>query len=343
MEEIGEDIKASVDLAAGFIQRSIDVHNGRGSAHSFSWWLNPDMGWHLPYPETTGYLLPTLIDWRHRYDDFGPMGRSCAQWLVDCQHRDGWWHAGLYKKLGPSVFNTAVIAQGILKAHSIWDDYSESLEAAYDWLLDQLDDQGEFHQFGYRGHHFPTYYTRVAWSMIEGGLHMNKPELLNAGDRILEQLRPRFKKDSIARSGFYPNKAADLHTVAYALRGWIESMNLLGRESNLVDGLLAYFEASWPKSSRWPARLWPDDHSFVNPTGEAQMALVLLRSGKRPDFIPSLIEQLISYQKQDGPAKGGFPGSVPFWKGYMPLRYPNWAAKFYLDLVKEIDILNSKL
>jgi hypothetical protein len=29
--------------------------------------------------------------------------------------------------------------------------------------------------------------------------------------------------------------------------------------------------------------------------------------------------------------RGGIKGSHPIWGGYDPFRYPNWAAKFFID------------
>jgi hypothetical protein len=48
-----------------------------------------------------------------------------------------------------------------------------------------------------------------------------------------------------------------------------------------------------------------------------------------------ILEYLSSVQSKKGPSAGGLPGSYPFWGAYLRGRYPNWAAKFYIDLLME--------
>ncbi len=48
----------------------------------------------------------------------------------------------------------------------------------------------------------------------------------------------------------------------------------------------------------------------------------------------ALLEGLAAIQDTESPfteSNGGIGGSEPIWKGYFPLSYINWAAKFYLD------------
>jgi hypothetical protein len=54
---------------------------------------------------------------------------------------------------------------------------------------------------------------------------------------------------------------------------------------------------------------------------------LFLEAGKKT------LKALLELQKKSGKARGGLPGSKPFWGSYMPLRYPNWAAKFLTDAI----------
>ena len=38
------------------------------------------------------------------------------------------------------------------------------------------------------------------------------------------------------------------------------------------------------------------------------------------------------------PTRGGIKGSHPIWGGYDPFRYPNWAAKFFVDALLASDL-----
>ena len=80
--------------------------------------------------------------------------------------------------------------------------------------------------------------------------------------------------------------------------------------------------------------------------GLAQIALVWLRlfeyTNDRAYFHPAtkVIDYLKSKQVLSGfipNIKGALAGSYPITGAYMPLAYPNWSAKFYIDLLlKEI-------
>src|SRR5437867_1603827 len=64
------------------------VQRGRGgSCGSFSL----IRGWSLPYPETTGYLIPTLLDAASRLDreEAREAAHSCGAWLLSIQRSDG--------------------------------------------------------------------------------------------------------------------------------------------------------------------------------------------------------------------------------------------------------------
>ena len=91
------------------------VRPGGGSAAYFS----PLAGWSRPYPETTGYLIPTLLRLGQEYPADG--GENAAlragRWLLEIQRPEGAWNGGLHPPRGggkPSVFNTGQVLDGML-------------------------------------------------------------------------------------------------------------------------------------------------------------------------------------------------------------------------------------
>lgn len=332
------DRDQALEEVMGFLKRSIQVHDGHGSAHSYSYWMNPENGWHLPYPETTGYMLETLVQYGQKDPDFLNLADRCAKWLQRIQNDDGWYYRGLHPSNGPSVFNTAIIAQGLLR-------YGKEVEArkAYDWLLQVQQPDGRFDRYGYRDQHFPTYYTRVAWSMIEGGLQFNDGNLMQRGEKVLEQLLPNMKGKIIQNAGFRRAGGASLHTIAYCMRGWLECLQLLQRESSHLIDRLDYFEKLYSGKNQWPGECFPHRYRFRCPVGEAQMLLCYVRANRRLAFHDEIMSDLIKAQKKKGPARGALPGSIPHWGPYMRLKYPNWGAKFLADvLMIEGPLRNSK-
>ncbi|MDZ7691015.1 MAG: hypothetical protein U5K69_07735 [Balneolaceae bacterium] len=92
-------------------------HKKGGSRAHF----NPVTGWGNPYPETTGYIIPTLIDYAREYDDqkARKVALNFGEWLLAIQNEKGYWNGGLYpaKKDNPSVFNTGQILFGMIRLY----------------------------------------------------------------------------------------------------------------------------------------------------------------------------------------------------------------------------------
>jgi hypothetical protein len=135
------------------------------------------------------------------------------------------------------------------------------------------------------------------------------------------------------------------HTIAYATRGILE-VGLAASNSAFVDAAARIARAvaqAQRDDGALPGRLdaaWKSAARWTCVTGNAQMAIVWQRiaretgdrsmlpaAGKANRFNMSV--QDIS--TQDPGIRGGIPGSHPRGGGYMTNRYPNWAAKFFMD------------
>jgi hypothetical protein len=99
-----------------------------------------------------------------------------------------------------------------------------------------------------------------------------------------------------------------------------------------------------------PGRLdaeWRSAASWSCVTGNAQMAIIwqrLARETGDASWLPAAqrANQFnLSVQDRASPdpdVRGGIPGSHPRGGGYMTHRYPNWAAKFFMDaLMLQLD------
>lgn len=62
-------------------------------------------GWHVSYPEVTGYLLPTMLAW-----GAGDLAERCADWLLKQQNENGSFN-GLDGT--PRPFDTSAIIEGL--------------------------------------------------------------------------------------------------------------------------------------------------------------------------------------------------------------------------------------
>jgi len=135
------------------------------------------------------------------------------------------------------------------------------------------------------------------------------------------------------------------HTIAYAIRGFIEVAVLLGEERYLRAAEKAA-RGLMEKQRRdgWLAGTyddgWTPTASYACVTGVAQMALCWLRLAQigGDKSYRDAAWRAIAYVKRtqrlednDHVVRGAIPGSAPIWGSYSRFEFPNWAAKFFAD------------
>ena len=88
-----------------------------------------------PYPEVTGYYIPTLLRWGYR-----DLAVSYARWLCSIQHEDGAWYDTEDKD--SYIFDTAQILKGLLAARKWYPQADEHIKKGCDWILSCMDEDG---------------------------------------------------------------------------------------------------------------------------------------------------------------------------------------------------------
>lgn len=327
--------------ALDWVARSIETNQGRGSSACL--FLGK---WSPPYPETTGYLIETLLDYagflgEPVWQDFA---LQCGDWLLEVQHADGSFPS-LYANSGqPSVFNTGMALFGLSRLSKMEDPggkFSSSVRRAIDWMLAQLNEEGSWPHHSYVPGFIPSYYTRAIWGVLEAGRALGDRSADERMAKALAFFEGRMGENGTVKHwGFHPGKPAFTHTIAYTWRGFWESALLLERQDILPavqKGLTALGEME-----RLPGRLAEDgtpDFSFSCLTGNAQLSVL---AGKVFEFTGNkrflkmaerfFLETAVHQVKRTRSVYcGGIAGSYPIWGPYQRLRYPNWAVKFFLD------------
>ena len=84
-----------------------------------------------PYPEVTGYSIPTLL----RSGERG-LALKMARWLLRQQRSDGSF-AGIDGE--PQIFDTAQVVRGLLALGSDLPGASECVSRAAEWMLSEVD------------------------------------------------------------------------------------------------------------------------------------------------------------------------------------------------------------
>lgn len=335
------------DAALEWLLRSIQACGGAGSAHSFS----PIFGWRAAYPETTGYLIETLLRYAdlNNRPDLHEAAIGCADWLCRVQLPTGAFASGVVGGRRPSIFNTAQILFGLAETSDA-PARKICLEKSVRWLLDSLETDGSWQQAAFVPGFVPCYYTRAVWGVLRANDVLQRPDIQPAMRRALHFYAQRFTPQNTVRDwGFRPGEAAFTHTIAYTLEGFVEcAVRLGGREvlaktAASMDALLAVRRREGRTAGRYDER-WRGDYSFVCLTGNAQLSVIcrrLFQLTGEPKYARAAAEfltEIIGFQKVSPSPNlhGAVPGSAPFSGKYMRWRYPNWAAKFFLDALFEM-------
>jgi len=350
-----QDRLRAYQLATDFVLGSI-LSSG-GSAAYYSKLYQPFGFWSGAYPETTGYLIPTLFDAGKSKEAI-----ALADWIIELQYEDGGLPGGLMKngkKEERSIFNTAQMIIGLHRAANETSEerFSKAALAAGIWLKKVQNEDGSWSKYHYKKGYFPSYYTRVAWPMLLSAEFEMGDSIKNAAIKTFEliqlkKLDNQFIKDSAFESG----QAAFLHTIAYTIRGFIEAGIILNRKDFFKTGYnLSYKLFRKYELKKYLAGAYHEDFSEVKwyrcLTGEAQMCIIWLLIADHKDdprFVnvaSKVLDDLCKVQPTSSflKKKGGLPGSKPYYGRYIAFRQPNWATKFFMDALYLEDQAYKKL
>lgn len=353
------DHRRHSEAALQWLRRCLEMTGNQGFSHSFS----PIFGWKEAYPETTGYLLETFFDYsRHHADpSLAATAHGQAAWLCRLQMPNGAFPGGtLADEPRPSAFNTGQILLGLCRAATETHSVSEqktllaAAEKAADWLAEITLPDGSWAEGLYVENFCPTYHVRAVWGMLEANVFLKKPAIEAAARRALSFYEKNLTAaNSFKNCGFYPNKPAFTHTIAYAIRGFLECGVLLNEEKYVKIARLVLdeiIEKSDPKSTGDFETAgefdenWRGNFRFKCITGNCQLSLnssrffELTGNEKYRRAAIGFLSEIIDCQRLDGNPDvfGALPGSAPFYGKYMRMRYPNWAAKFFLDALLKL-------
>lgn len=342
-----------LDETMRWLFRSQDATDTGGSAASY----NPVLGWDAAYPETTGYLIPTLYEYGRRFDSPEAVRRArrMADWLLTTQTPSGGFPRGVAPDRGtpPSVFNTGQILLGLVRAYEETGDeeFQDAIRRAGRWLVSVQHEDGYWDAYDYKDA-IHSYSSRIGWALLAAADAVGEGAFRDAGVANLSWVASRQRENGwFDDASFEPGDAPFLHTIAYTVRGLLEgaveaddeALFAAARES--ADRLIAVQERDGTLRGAYDAA-W-NGSSYYCLTGNAQVAVVWLRLAEltgEPQY-RSAAEREAEFLKSvhrvadsdSPPVRGGIPGSRPIWGPYQRFRYPNWAAKFFADALLSLD------
>jgi hypothetical protein len=345
-----EEKNRALDKAAVWLMTSQGANNdgGMGSYHLINKWTSS-------YPETTGYIIPTLIQYGKQNSSKEAIDSAirAADFLVGIQKKSGGWQGGRIGENKPEiVFNTGQVIRGMISAYDQTGDmkYYEAAIKAGRWLAEIIHEEGfwQKHALMDRARVYDTYVDVPLLDLYRiTGIELFKLVAVKNLDWVIHV---KMKKNGWFEDCDNTIKRNDnpiLHTIAYTLDGLIDSGNLLNesiyieaaaigaaklRDLFLMQGFLnGRYDRNWVGSE------------YMLCTGCAQMAIVwqklYLNSGEDSYLSAArrMINLLIFIQSRSFMEKsytlGAIPGSFPIWGRYEPFAFPNWATKFFCDAI----------
>jgi len=342
--------------AIEWLIRAHDATPDGGISRGFSLAWHPYFGcrgWQPSYPETTGYIIPTLYAAARRLarPDLATRAGRAARWEIEIQLRTGAVRGGVIgAPESPAVFNTGQVLLGWLAALEETGDgaFADAARRAARYLVATLDADGRWRSDSSRFARADStlYNARTAWALAEAGARLQEGRFTNAAARSL-----RAAAGLQAPNGWLPQCCLSdperplLHTLAYAVRGLLEGGRVLGdprllRAAERTAGALVAtvrpdgwmpgrYRSDWSPAVRWSCL-----------TGEAQMANNWMRLAEitgDPKWlkpVPAVLRFLKRTQNRRSPEpglRGGIKGAWPVSGAYGAYEVLNWATKFFAD------------
>jgi hypothetical protein len=342
----GATPRALIERAAGWICRSQD-HVGSGGVGDLAFG-----GWTPGYPEVTGYIVPTFFELSEALgdDEYARRAIRMAKWELRVQKDDGGVES-LYEGDGqpPVAFNTGQVIRGLIRAFEETEDqrFLDAATRAGDWMVSHQDPDGSWTRSNYLGMK-RTYDTFAAaalarLSVVCANDAYARAALANCEFAVGHQLDNGWFE--LCDNTLEGNDAPITHTLCYASDGLIESGEALGEPGLIEAGeraaraMMERVDEGGRLAGRFD-RDWQPRAGYVVLTGSAQLGILLLKMHRRSgepallDAALRLLDFLAYVQELNSvgePRSGGIAGSFPIWGRYVPLKYPSWATKFYLD------------
>jgi rhamnogalacturonyl hydrolase YesR len=333
--------------------------NGKGGVSSHYSLLKGK--WLHPFPETTGYIIPTLYDYAEHSSEtkYKELAKKLCDWLVSVQLPDGGCVQGSYdEKKGKTkaiIFNTGQNILGFLRTYLETNDkkYSDAAVRAGDLLTESIDENGIWIKNLHRGLKH-TINTRTCWSLLELNKVVPKEAYIktavsNLNWTLDQQTENGWFRHGSSRENGLPNT----HFLAYTYEGLIQSYRILkdkkyleaaektaGRMMRIFENrkmLYAFWDDKWTNQGRY---LKNGRGKYLCVTGNIQISIVWMwlfeETGDHRYLNAAL--KMLDYIKttqnlsSGNPGiRGGIKGSFPVYGAYSTMSFPNWAAKYFAD------------
>jgi hypothetical protein len=295
----------ALGAAIAWLCQSHDVTGRQGSAKGYSL----VHGWLPAYPETTGYVLGTLLEYARRTGDRPDLVERAIEmgrWEVEVQEPDGGSMEGHVdtRPRRSVVFNTGMVLHGWIELAMIrWARHAgdsraeEGARAQLDWACSCQRANGWFDQCAFKPNMTPSTHA-LAYTvrgLLESYCLTGEERWLQAVLRTCQPLVTKLEEAPLLPGNFHEDwravaKYSCLTGTVQLGGGWLRLHQETGDAAWLTPGLRAVEQAAArQETGHWAA------------------------------------------------VRGALAGSFPVWGRYAPLQFPNWATKFLADALMLYD------
>lgn len=348
--------KQHIAAAIGWIESAHQAAGDGGLSKGYSLLRGR---WAPSYPETTGFTIPTLLNAAQflNRDELRVLALSLADYLLRVSTAEGGVaHFRANSDPDPLVFDTGQVILGWIAAYeaSKNDRYLQGAIRAADWITSVQDSSGSWENHQHL-RSAKVIDTRVAWALLELYRYTQTDDYqVSAVRNINWALKHQDPDGWFQGCALVDGEDPLTHTLAYAAEGLAECGRLLreplyeGAAQLTVDGLLLRQRADGSLPSTFTSQ-WKVTSRSSCLTGNCQMAILWLKryetteDEKYYDAAAKAIRFVVRTQNPSSSIphiRGGIPGSHPIYGRYERLKYPNWAAKFFIDALLAYDEAN---
>lgn len=269
----------------------------------------------LPYPEVTGYYIPTLLRWGYR-----DLAVQYAKWLCNIQKEDGSWYDA--NDNSPYVFDTAQILKGLIAIRDILPEVDTHIVNGCDWILSNMEANGrlttpDMTAWGNDGSCSELIHIYCLSPIKDAGTIFDRKDYIESAKKIFDYYKTNYYNDIM-------NFSLLSHFYAYLMEALVdleeldmarEAMNKIAMLQDENGVIPAYNNVHW-----------------VCSTGLFQLALVWFRLGSI-EHGNKAFEYACKLQNESGGWYGSYIVNNEYNEinTYFPAGEISWAVKYFLD------------
>jgi len=306
-----ESIQKCVNKSLLWIENNSLIHTGII--------VNSDML--IPYPEVTGYYIPTLLTWNDE-----KRAISYSRWLCSIQEPNGAW--GDPTSTIDCIFDTGQIMRGLLSIYELTkkEEVKKSLLKACKWLLSQIDDNGVIHA--------PD--IEIWDNTIPDTILLYALEPILRVSKILGEEQLTQKSNKAVKVFLSRHNLIEFSCLSHFHAYIIEALYDLGYKEKAKEGM-KIIEKLQKNNGFLPAY---KNKKWVCSTALFQYSIIWYKLGEIERANKSF-EYAISLQNTTGGWYGSYGRPyrtlhklgkiIPYFKMYFPKSEISWAVKYALD------------